>query len=201
MKLIGRAQSPFVRRVAVAMDLLGIPFEHEPVSVAEQDRLRRYNPVGRVPALVLDDGEVLIDSGAIVDALAEMAGEGQSVLPLSGAERRRVLRANALAVGAIEKAVAAFYEATRKAEDKRDPAWRAACVEQANSALAALEAEAREPWICGTGPSIADVTVAVALPFFRAAFTAEEIDPARYPALVRVAEAVSALPAWTRTAP
>lgn len=201
MKLIGRAQSPFVRRVAVAMDLLGIPYELEPVPIAEQDRVRRYNPVGRVPALVLDDGEVLIDSGAIIDALAEMAGNGQSLLPLSGRDRRRVLRANALGVGAVEKTVAAYYEVTRKAEDKRDPAWRAACIEQANSALAALEAEAGDPWVCGAGPSIADVTVAVALPFMRACFTPEEIDPARYPALVRVAEAVSALPEWQRSAP
>lgn len=201
MKLIGRMQSPFVRRVAVTLELLEIPYEHEPVLIAEKDRLRRYNPMGRVPALVLDDGEILIDSGAIIDALAEMAGEGESVLPPSGRGRRRVLRANALATGAIEKAVTAFYEATRKAEGKRDPAWRATCIEQANSALAALEAEAGEPWICGAGPTIADVTVATALTFFGASFKAEEIDLSHYPALARIAQAVSELPAWRSTAP
>jgi len=201
LKLIGRTASPFVRRVAVTMDLLGIPYEVEPVATAEQETLRRYNPVGRVPALVMDDGEVLVDSGAIIDALAEMAGPDQRVLPLSGPDRRRVLRANALIVGAMEKAVAAYYEVTKKAEDKRDPAWRAACLDQARSGLLALEEEAAEPWVCGFGPTMADVTVAAAMPFLAFAFTAEELDPAAMPKLAKVAAAVTALPEWSRSAP
>ena len=75
MKLIGNYLSPFVRRVGVSLNALGMPFEHQPLRPSEQpDELRKYNPLARIPALVLDDGEVLIESYAILDALDEMAG-------------------------------------------------------------------------------------------------------------------------------
>ena len=68
MILIGQYDSPFVRRVGIALTLYGIPFEHRPWSAfGDADKIRPYNPLTRVPTLVLDNGEVLIHSAAILD--------------------------------------------------------------------------------------------------------------------------------------
>lgn len=200
LKLVGRTVSPYTRRVAIALKLWGLPYENEPVPLADQERLRTYNPLGRIPALVLEDGESLIDSQAILDCLAERVGPDQGLLPLSGEARRRVLQANALICGAIEKAVAGYYETAQKAEGKRDEAYRARMVEQARSGLAALEARCGEPWLCGEGPSIADVTVATGFDFIAWAYgDGFQLDD--YPRLRGIADAVRALPAYAETAP
>ncbi|MBR0779214.1 glutathione S-transferase N-terminal domain-containing protein, partial [Bradyrhizobium diazoefficiens] len=98
MFLIGQYDSPFVRRVAIALRLYGIAFEHKPWSTfGDADRIAPYNPLRRVPTLVLDDGEALIESTIILDYLDELVGEGKAMLPRSGAERRKHLRICALA--------------------------------------------------------------------------------------------------------
>ena len=85
MILIGQYDSPFVRRVGVALTLYGMAFEHRPWSVwADAEALGRFNPLRRVPTLVLAGGEVLIESGAILDALDEMVGPQRAMLPRSG---------------------------------------------------------------------------------------------------------------------
>ena len=77
MMLIGMFDSPFVRPVAISMKLLDIPFEHADWSVGKDfERIRRYNPLGRVPTLVLDDGEALMETSAILDYLDERVGPG-----------------------------------------------------------------------------------------------------------------------------
>src|SRR2546423_15604868 len=111
MILIGMFDSPFVRRVAVSMKLLGMSFEHRNWSVGkDQAEIRKFNPVGRVPTLVLDDGEVLIESSAILDYLDELVGEERALLPRTGAARRRGLKLMSIASGAAEKGVAQLYE-------------------------------------------------------------------------------------------
>ncbi len=68
MILIGQYDSSFVRRVGIALRLYGIPFEHRPWSVfGDADRIRAFNPLTRVPTLVLDDGDVVVDSASILD--------------------------------------------------------------------------------------------------------------------------------------
>ena len=80
MILIGQYDSPFVRRVGIALTLYGIPFEHRPWSVSgETDLIRPYNPLTRVPTLVLDNGEVLIESHSILDYLDSLAGRAFDV--------------------------------------------------------------------------------------------------------------------------
>src|SRR5262245_20220586 len=104
MVLIGMFDSPFVRRVAVSMKLLGFPFEHRNWSVGkDQGEIRKYNPLGRVPTLVLDEGEALMESSAILDYLDDTVGAQRSLLPRSGAARRRGLKLMAIATGAAEK--------------------------------------------------------------------------------------------------
>src|SRR6202167_3570559 len=93
MILIGMFDSPFVRRVAVSMNLLEIPFEHRNWSVGKDfELIRQFNPLGRVPALVLADGESLIDSAAILDFLDDSVGPERALLPRPGKERRDALR-------------------------------------------------------------------------------------------------------------
>ena len=91
MILIGMFDSPFVRRVAVSMNLLELPFEHRNWSVGKDfELIRQFNPLGRVPALVLADGESLIDSAAILDFLDDLVGPERALLPQirQGAPRR-----------------------------------------------------------------------------------------------------------------
>src|ERR1700686_5455318 len=96
--------SPYVRRVAVSMQLLDIGYQHANWSVGRDfDRIRAYNPLGRVPTLVADDGEALIDSAAILDYLDDLVGPARALLPARGAPRRAALRLVAIAIGAAEK--------------------------------------------------------------------------------------------------
>src|SRR5258708_31202314 len=111
MILVGQYDSPFVRRVAITLHRYEIPFTRNAISVfGDADRMARINPLVRVPSLVLDSGETLIDSAAILDTLDEMVGPGRALTPPPGAARRRVLQATAMATGAMDKAGAWAYE-------------------------------------------------------------------------------------------
>src|SRR6267378_6776639 len=111
MILIGQYDSPFVRRVAIALRLYGLPFEHRPWSTfGEGDRIAPYNPLRRVPTLVREDGEALIESTAILDYLDELVGLEKAMIAARGPERRRGLKICALATGLGDKAVSLLYE-------------------------------------------------------------------------------------------
>src|SRR6516162_10688988 len=93
MFLIGQYDSPFVRRVAIALRLYGINFEHRPWSTfGDADKIARYNPLRRVPTLVLDSGESLIESHIILDYLDELVDAANAMIAPRGPERRRHLR-------------------------------------------------------------------------------------------------------------
>jgi glutathione S-transferase len=165
MKLIGMLDSPYVRRVAISMKLLGTPFEHLNWSVGKDfERIRQYSPLGRVPALVLDDGDVLPDSAAMLDYLDEQAGPERALLPSSGRERREVLRVMSLALGACEKGRDQLYETLYRPPEKRHEPWVERCRTQMHGALAELEhVAAREratPWLVGGRLTQADITTA-----------------------------------------
>ena len=139
MKLIGRYDSPYVRRVGVSLHLLGLSFEHLPLSPFSQAvELRRFTSVGRMPALVLDDGDVLIDSAAILDHLDESVGPARALIPRAGADRRKSLRMLASATAACDKAIAINYE-RRRPNELIYAEWIARCREQLDAALRELE--------------------------------------------------------------
>lgn len=171
MKLIGRYMSPFVRRVGVSLHLLDIPFSNEPLSVLTDSlKIREYSPLGRVPALVLDDGRVLIDSNAILDHFDQQAGAERALLPLSGAERSEAMNLLAFAVGACEKTVAAYYERDRRPEGLVWDDWYRHCEDQARGALALLDArqaERGERPLLGERMSQVDISAVVAYDFAR----------------------------------
>jgi glutathione S-transferase len=93
MILVGQYDSPFVRRVAISLHLLELPFTRNTISVfADAEEMRRINPLGRIPSLILDDGEVLIDSAAILDHLDERVGPERALLPPRGGSARNIQR-------------------------------------------------------------------------------------------------------------
>jgi glutathione S-transferase len=102
MILIGRYDSPYVRRVGVSLHALAIPFELLPLSPFSQaSQLRQFSPIGRMPALILMSGEVLIESAAILDYLDDIVGPSRGRLPVAGEPRRRCLRILASARGIL----------------------------------------------------------------------------------------------------
>src|ERR1700741_852957 len=98
MILVVQYDSPYVRRVAVRLRVLGLAYGHDTRSVfGDFDSMLKTNPLGRIPSLVLDNGETLIDSAAILDWLDRKVGESRALLPASGEARLRALRPLALA--------------------------------------------------------------------------------------------------------
>ena len=199
--LIGMFDSPFVRRVAVSMNLLGHPFEHRNWSVGKDfDRIREFNPLGRVPVLVLPDGEALIDSATMLDFLDDRSGTEKALLPVSGPERRAALRVMAVASGAAEKGVLQIYEKVFRPEEKRHEAWVSRCRLQMHGALAELERLALGrrhdgAWLVGDSIGQADVTAACVFTFLNEAL-AVDTSGDLYPALGALARRCESLPAF-----
>lgn len=167
MILIGQFDSPFVRRVAIAMRLYGLSFEQKPWSVfSDAEKIAQYNPLMRVPTLVMGNGEVLIESHAILDALDRLAPPGLAMMPEAGAERREAQKVCALATGMCDKAVSLVYETV--VHNRATPAWVERCLSQIAGCLSELErsraAHATEWWF-GSNIGHADVTVGCALRF------------------------------------
>lgn len=202
MILIGRYLSPFVRRVAATMHLYELPFEHRPFSVVGEDRqkIRDANPLSRVPALILDDGETLIDSGAILDYLDEQAGPERALTPASGGERRRVLKLMAVATGAAEKAILVAYEERYRPEEMRHSPWVEMISEQSRSGFRWLDGEAGSPWLGGPRLTQADLTAASAYEFARIA-TPELFATFETPKLEALSRELGELEAFRKTAP
>jgi glutathione S-transferase len=198
MILIGMFDSPFVRRVAISMTVLGQAFDHRNWSTGrDAEQIRAYNPLGRVPTLVLDSNEVLFESSAVLDYLDQAAGPERALFPASGADRRQALQLIALASGVGDKAVSMVYERIFRPEDKRHAPWLERCTVQIHSALAALEAhciqrEDRE-WLVGDRMTQADITVACCC-----TFTADAVpfDLSPYPALAARVARYEALPVF-----
>jgi glutathione S-transferase len=201
MLLIGQFDSPFVRRVAIAMTRYGMPFEHRTWSVwSDAAEIARYNPLRKVPTLVLDDGDVLLESSAILDWLDEQAGPARAMLPARGPARRDGLRIAGLACGLAEKAVSLVYERVVRAPAERSAAWVARCEAQIGDTLRVLDADrARRPgpWWLGDSLTHADVAVACALRFTGEAHPALYA-PAAHPALAAHATRAEALPEFRR---
>lgn len=175
MILIGQYDSPFVRRVAVSLQHYGFTYEHRPWSVwAQADEIAKFNPLRRVPVLLLDDGDVVLESSAILDLLDERAGAERALIARAGLDRRRALRVCALATGLADKAVSLLYETVLRSADARSSVWIDRCERQMGDVLGLLEAErSKEPadhWFGRFGH--ADIAVACALRFLSEAHPA-----------------------------
>lgn len=203
MLLVGMLDSPFVRRVAVSMQLLEIGYEHANWSVGRDfDRIRAYNPLGRVPTLVLDDGVVLSESAAILDYLDDRVGPARALLPATGRERREALRMIAMAIGAAEKGREQIYERAFRPPAKLHQPWLERCRSQMHGGLTELErhCEARgtQQWLIGSTLGQADITASCAFTFLRESLRLSDL-PARYPRLNAVVERCEAMPPFKST--
>jgi glutathione S-transferase len=194
MFLIGQYDSPFVRRVAIAMRLYGLAFEHRPWSTfGDADKIAPYNPLRRVPTLVLDSGEALIESTAILDYLDELVGEGKAMIAAGGAGRRRHLRLCALATGLGDKSVSLVYERVLRKEQLK--LWVERCEAQIGGVLAVLEKEraaVKTPYLFGERIGHSDIATACVLRFTTEAHPHLYNDQ-RYPALAAHAARCEAL--------
>jgi glutathione S-transferase len=198
MILVGQYDSPYVRRVAVSLRVLGFTYEHDTRSVfADFDAMRAVNPLGRIPSLVLDDGEVLIDSAAILDWLDQTVGPARALIPPAGPERRRALRLIALATGAIDKIGAAAYERVIRPSALRWPEWIERCLAQGMGAIAAL---ATEPWPADAALNQAQITTACMFRYVQMA-DSTLLPSGRFPTLDGLSARCETLPAFQATWP
>jgi glutathione S-transferase len=193
--LIGQYDSPFVRRVAVALRLYGFDYEHRPWSVfGDAEKIAALNPLRRVPTFIADDGEALLDSGAILDWLDDLVGPDRALIARAGHERRHALKVTALATGLADKAVSLVYE--RVVHQRGTPVWVERCRAQIAGVLDALEADRKArggPWWFGDRIGHADIAVGCVLRFAGEALP-EVYTPGDWPALAAHAAACEAMP-------
>lgn len=193
MILIGQYDSPFVRRVGIALTLYGLPFRHEPWSVfGDAQKIARHNPLIRVPTLVLDDGDVLIESHSILDHLDSLVPAAQRLFPVAEPQRRKALKLAALATGVAEKAVSLFYE--KRLHAAVSDVWVSRCNAQIAAGVAELEAQVAARG-AGTDFGHAEIAVAVMLRFVSEAHPGL-VDLAACPALSALSRRLEALPVF-----
>jgi glutathione S-transferase len=198
MILVGQYDSPYVRRVAISLQVLGLPYEHDTRSVfGDFESMRLTNPIARIPSLILDDGEVLIDSAAILDYLDESVGAAKALLPRSGPSRREAMRRIALAAGVVDKIGGGRnYETMIRPERYRWPEWIARVTAQGVGGLAALDAL---HWPAGAPIDLAQITVGCAVDYVRV--TAPDLMPkGQYPTLEALLDRLRVRPEFVATA-
>jgi glutathione S-transferase len=197
MILIGQYDSPFVRRVGIALTLYGLPFSHRPWSTfSDADKLRPYNPLTRVPTLVLDSGEALIESHSILDYLDSLVPADRALFPRAEPARRQALKVAALATGLGDKAVSLFYE--KRMHKEVSEAWVTRCNAQIMAVLTVLEADrasrATDYWF-GDRIGHADIVVAAVISFVVEAHPGLVL-LGRFPGLNAYVERLEALPVF-----
>lgn len=197
LQLVGMLDSPYVRRVAVALQLLELPYQHRPLSVfRDAEAMSRINPVTKVPALVCEDGQVLLDSTLIIAYLEERAG--RELLPTEAAARLRERRLVGLALVACEKAVQWVYERDLRPPERLHAPWLERVQGQLAAAWRSLEqalAEAPLPHGAAADVGQAALSLAVAWRFTRQLLPGA-LDPAMYPRTQALADALEAMPAF-----
>lgn len=208
MQLIGAMLSPYVRRVAITLTHHGMAFEQKPLKVMpDREEIERLNPLGRVPILVLADGEVLVDSHAILDHIDRCVAPENVLVPLEGRPRRDALQSLALGHGTLEKAVLSYYERTRRPEEYRWPDGIARYDEQTAAGLSVFEqmaqmaAESGQDWLTPAGRLMQVDIMAVVLWDFVGLVNPSLRDGLDLPALKAFAETVGKTAPFAGTEP
>jgi glutathione S-transferase len=200
--LIGVNRSPYTRRVAITLAAYGVAYEQRTISgFADREEVRAANPLGRIPALVLDTGETLVDSGAIIDHLDETYGGGRPLTPPSGAERRAVLKIAAIMMGACDKSLQAAYHRNHMPAEKRHQPWVDDCAAQVVNALAAVDSmiDPAAPYLLLGRLTQADVTAFVAERLGRFGLSVDT--DTRFPHLRALTRKLAEEPAFRSTEP
>ncbi len=142
MRLIGMLDSPYVRRVAISLDALGVAFDHEAVSVFSTfEKFKSINPVVKAPTLVCDDGEVLMDSSLMLQFVEAAKANGKTLWSRDAVQLQHEMRAVGLALAACEKAVQCVYEVNLRPKAAQHEPWLERVRGQLVAALSLLEIE------------------------------------------------------------
>jgi glutathione S-transferase len=188
--------SPYVRRVAISLQLLGLRFEHRSISVFSTfAQFQQINPVVKAPSLVCDDGEVLMDSTLILEYAEALAAPRRSLMPTGISERQHALRVIGLALAACEKSVQIIYERSLRPAEKLHQPWVARVTGQLLAAYGALESElrSRPPALTSGTINQAGVSAAVAWHFTQMMLP-EVVNAAGYPILREYSSQTELLP-------
>ena len=170
MRLIGMLDSPYVRRTAITLRMMGLDFELSQLSVFRNyDEFQAISPVVKAPSLVTDDGVVLMDSSLILEH-AERLAPSKSLMPTDAREHVRALHLIGFALAANEKTVQMVYEKTQRPAEKQHQPWLDRVSGQVQRAYSVLEKETPSGWFGGAAPNQADITVAVAWRFTQSRF-------------------------------
>lgn len=196
VQLIGMLDSPYVRRAAISLQLLGLPFEHQSVSVFSAfDRFREINPLVKAPSLICDDGTVLMDSILITQYAEAFPQKQRSLLPTDLGELQRALRIIGLAMTACEKSVQIVYEHNLRPQEKLHQPWLSRVSAQLAAAYKALEEEFEKRPRAVTSATIDQATLTTAVAwYFSQKMVATVVPAAHYPALAALSQAAEALP-------
>ncbi len=199
MILVGQLDSPFVRRVAVSLNLLGMPFEQDPLSTWQDlDDMLAVNPLGLVPALKLDDGETLVDSQAILDHIDETVGPDRALTPARGPDRRNSVQRTTVALGLADKAIALRGELYRRREGSQDQAVIDRLQTQIDSALGWLELSFRDDPMEAENIHQDDITAAIVVTFLKNK-PPSHFDARTHAALERLNKSCEAMEAFERS--
>ncbi len=203
MRLIGMLDSPYVRRVAISMDLLGLPFTHEPLSVFKTfGQFQQINPVVKAPTLVCPNGDVLMDSSLILQFLETTHPVLTSLWSADAATLQREMRCVGLALAACEKGVQIVYERNLRPKDMQFEPWMDRVRGQLLAACSALEAEiATHAKVYASPRSQACITTAVIWQFTQSTLLAALLPAAHYPAIDALATRMEATPVFLKYPP
>lgn len=195
MKLIGMLDSPYVRRVAISLQLLGLEFEHESLSVFRTfDEFKKINPVVKAPTLVCDDGEVLMDSTLLLQ-YAETLARPRTLLPTNPKELQHELHLTGFALAATDKSVQIIYERQLRPADKQHAPWLERVTGQVLAAYSQLERELAKGALPVSSATLrqSGVTLAVAWEFTQM-MIGDIVPVQRFPLLAAFSAAAEALP-------
>ena len=199
MKLVGSRTSPYVRKIRVVLAERGLPYEFVEESAWSVDTtVPRYNPLNKVPALVLDNGESIYDSAVISEYLDAISGS--VLIPGDAVERARVRRGEALGDGLADAGITAFLERKREVS-RQDPSWIGRQLDKVNSSINVISKElGRNAFLGGDKLNLADIACGCAL--FWAEFRMPELGWRESDSALRGwAERLEARPSFSATKP
>ena len=196
--LVGWNRSAYTRRVAISMHVYGIEFDQRAQTAWDHfDDVKEFNPIVKIPALVSENGEVIVESAAILDYLDCRLGPERALMPPPSALRDRVRQIVALATAIIDKGRELRYEVHLHPAELRYQPWVERWSGQLSSAIEALDGMIGEPFAAGGKLTQADITTGVMVDMYRNSHP-QLLPPGQYPRLDALAARCHAMPEFQR---